>query len=106
MATFGTVYKAFLMDSSSIAAVKISNHSHKSKTEFGAELSIIACLRCKKLVQLKGGVLRREKYFLSMTFSLMGVLIRCYTRKPSMGIHGNSLTGTIEQSVWRLFRLI
>ncbi|KAK6934608.1 Legume lectin domain [Dillenia turbinata] len=39
---FGTVYKAFLFPSGTIAAVKRSKHSSESKTEFIAELTIIA----------------------------------------------------------------
>ncbi|KAK1397145.1 Lectin protein kinase [Heracleum sosnowskyi] len=51
---FGTVYKAFFMSLGTMSAVKRSKHSHEGKTEFLAELSIIACLRHKNLVQLQG----------------------------------------------------
>ncbi|XP_058115236.1 probable L-type lectin-domain containing receptor kinase S.7 [Magnolia sinica] len=51
---FGTVYKAVLLESGLTFAVKRSKHTHNSKTEFLAELSTIACLRHKNLVQLEG----------------------------------------------------
>ncbi|XP_021771395.1 probable L-type lectin-domain containing receptor kinase S.7 [Chenopodium quinoa] len=51
---FGTVYKAYFLSSGVIAAVKRSKHNHENKAEFLAELSIIACLRHKNLVQLQG----------------------------------------------------
>ncbi|GAV68824.1 Pkinase domain-containing protein/Lectin_legB domain-containing protein, partial [Cephalotus follicularis] len=51
---FGNVYKAFFVNSGTIAAVKRSRHLLEGKTEFLAELSIIACLRHKNLVQLQG----------------------------------------------------
>lgn len=50
---FGTVYKATL-HSGVTFAVKKSKHNHQGKSEFIAELSIIACLRHKNLVQLEG----------------------------------------------------
>ncbi|PHU12483.1 putative L-type lectin-domain containing receptor kinase S.7 [Capsicum chinense] len=56
------------MDSSSIAAVKRSKHSHESKTEFGAELSIIAYLRHKNLVQLQGWCIEKGELLLVYDF--------------------------------------
>ncbi|KAF9589298.1 hypothetical protein IFM89_022368 [Coptis chinensis] len=52
--SFGTVYKAVCTQSGATFAVKRSKHTHEGKTEFIAELSIIACLRHKNLVQLQG----------------------------------------------------
>ncbi|KAJ6314481.1 hypothetical protein OIU78_018040 [Salix suchowensis] len=54
---FGNVYKAFFKSSGTIAAVKRSKHSHEGKTEFLAELSIIACLRHKNLIPLQGKII-------------------------------------------------
>ncbi|WOL17191.1 putative L-type lectin-domain containing receptor kinase S.7 [Canna indica] len=51
---FGTVYKAILPGSGTMFAVKRSKQAHQSKTEFIGELSIIARLRHKNLVQLEG----------------------------------------------------
>ncbi|OAY73200.1 putative L-type lectin-domain containing receptor kinase S.7 [Ananas comosus] len=51
---FGTVYKAIIPGSRIAFAVKRSKQAHQSKKEFISELSIIACLRHKNLVQLEG----------------------------------------------------
>ncbi|KAL5199532.1 hypothetical protein ABZP36_020735 [Zizania latifolia] len=55
---FGTVYKAAMPAAASTAptiyAVKRSTQAHQSRSEFVAELSVIACLRHKNLVQLEG----------------------------------------------------
>ncbi|OEL32051.1 putative L-type lectin-domain containing receptor kinase S.7 [Dichanthelium oligosanthes] len=52
---FGTVYKAAMPGAATIAyAVKRSTQAHQSRSEFVAELSVIACLRHKNLVQLEG----------------------------------------------------
>ncbi|GLU21462.1 hypothetical protein SLE2022_376000 [Rubroshorea leprosula] len=65
---FGNVYKAIFMSSGTIAAVKRSRHSHEGKTEFLAELSIIACLRHKNLVQLQGWCVERGELLLVYEF--------------------------------------
>lgn len=65
---FGSVYKAVL-GSGTVAAVKRSKHSHEGKTEFLAELSIIACLRHKNLVPLQGWCV--EKGELLLVFEYM-----------------------------------
>ncbi|CAN4103910.1 unnamed protein product [Withania somnifera] len=85
---FGTVYKAFLTDSSSIAAVKRSKHSHESKTEFGAELSIIACLRHKNLVQLQGWCIEKGELLLVYEFMPNGSLDKVLYQEFE---HGNPL---------------
>ncbi|KAM0837145.1 hypothetical protein ACQ4PT_061856 [Festuca glaucescens] len=54
---FGTVYKACAMPgaaANTTYAVKRSTQAHQSRNEFVAELSVIACLRHKNLVQLEG----------------------------------------------------
>lgn len=67
--SFGTVYKAFLLTSRTTAAVKRSLRSREAKTEFFAELSVIACLRHKNLVQLLGWCV--EKGELLLVYELM-----------------------------------
>lgn len=71
---FGTVYKAFFITSGTIAAVKRSKHSHEGKTEFLAELSIIACLRHKNLVQLQGWCVEKGELLLVYDFMPYGSL--------------------------------
>ncbi|KAK4487430.1 hypothetical protein RD792_005933 [Penstemon davidsonii] len=71
---FGTVYKAFFVDSGFIAAVKRSKHTHEGKTEFLAELSIIACLRHKNLVQLLGWCVEKGELLLVYEFMPNGSL--------------------------------
>ncbi|KAG8365156.1 hypothetical protein BUALT_Bualt18G0075000 [Buddleja alternifolia] len=71
---FGTVYKAFFMDTGSVSAVKRSKHSHEGKTEFLAELSIIACLRHKNLVQLQGWCVEKGELLLVYEFMPNGSL--------------------------------
>ncbi|OWM85881.1 hypothetical protein CDL15_Pgr012131 [Punica granatum] len=71
---FGTVYKAYFAHSGSEAAVKRSKHSHEGKTEFMAELSIIACLRHKNLVQLQGWCVEKGELLLVYDFMPNGSL--------------------------------
>ncbi|XP_030519322.2 probable L-type lectin-domain containing receptor kinase S.7 [Rhodamnia argentea] len=71
---FGTVYKAFFISSGTIAAVKRSKHSHEGKTEFLAELSIIARLRHKNLVQLQGWCVEKGELLLVYDFMPNGSL--------------------------------
>lgn len=71
---FGTVYKAFFVDSGSISAVKRSRHAHEGKTEFLSELSIIACLRHKNLVQLQGWCVEKGELLLVYEFMPNGSL--------------------------------
>ncbi|EEF39587.1 probable L-type lectin-domain containing receptor kinase S.7 [Ricinus communis] len=67
--SFGDVYKAYFVSTGDIAAVKRSKHSHEGKADFLAELSIIACLRHKNLVQLQGWCV--EKSELLLVYELM-----------------------------------
>nr|XP_043622233.1 probable L-type lectin-domain containing receptor kinase S.7 [Erigeron canadensis] len=70
---FGSVYKAVLAaSSSSTAAVKRSKHSHEGKTEFLAELSIIACLRHRNLVPLQGWCVEKGELLLVYDFMPYG----------------------------------
>ncbi|XP_057540189.1 probable L-type lectin-domain containing receptor kinase S.7 [Amaranthus tricolor] len=71
---FGTVYKANFISSGNVAAVKRSKHSHEGKTEFLAELSIIACLRHKNLVQLQGWCVEKDELLLVYDFMPNGSL--------------------------------
>ncbi|KAK4278289.1 hypothetical protein QN277_016154 [Acacia crassicarpa] len=72
--SFGTVYKALFLPSGTIAAVKRSKHSHDGKTEFLAELSIIAGLRHKNLVQLQGWCVDKGELLLVYDFMPNGSL--------------------------------
>ncbi|KAF7815980.1 putative L-type lectin-domain containing receptor kinase S.7 [Senna tora] len=72
--SFGTVYKAFFISSGTIAAVKKSRHSHEGETEFLAELSIIAGLRHKNLVQLQGWCVEKGELLLVYDFMPNGSL--------------------------------
>ncbi|THF99735.1 hypothetical protein TEA_001137 [Camellia sinensis var. sinensis] len=71
---FGTVYKAYLVSSATISAVKRSKHSHEGKTEFLAELTIIASLRHKNLVQLQGWCVEKDELLLVYEFMPNGSL--------------------------------
>ncbi|XP_074367492.1 putative L-type lectin-domain containing receptor kinase S.7 [Apium graveolens] len=71
---FGTVYKAFFMSLGTMSAVKRSKHSHEGKSEFLAELSIIACLRHKNLVQLQGWCAEKGELLLVYEFMPNGSL--------------------------------
>ncbi|PIN08110.1 Serine/threonine protein kinase [Handroanthus impetiginosus] len=71
---FGTVYKAFFVDSGAISAVKRSKHTHEGKSEFLSELSIIACLRHKNLVQLQGWCVEKGELLLVYEFMPNGSL--------------------------------
>ncbi|KAK9077613.1 hypothetical protein SSX86_005950 [Deinandra increscens subsp. villosa] len=62
--SFGTVYKAFIIATGTPAAVKRSLRSREAKTEFLAELSAIACLRHKNLVQLLGWCVKKGELLL------------------------------------------
>ncbi|XP_057433902.1 probable L-type lectin-domain containing receptor kinase S.7 [Lotus japonicus] len=72
--SFGTVYKAVFVSSGTVAAVKRSRHSHEGKTEFLSELSIIAGLRHKNLVQLQGWCVDKGELLLVYEFMPNGSL--------------------------------
>lgn len=71
---FGTVYKAFFSSTGTMSAVKRSRHSQEGKTEFIAELSIIASLRHKNLVQLQGWCVEKGELLLVYEFMPNGSL--------------------------------
>ncbi|XAR67359.1 Non-specific serine/threonine protein kinase [Bertholletia excelsa] len=86
---FGTVYKAYFRDSSSgsssISAVKRSKHTHEGKTEFLAELSIIAGLRHKNLVQLQGWCVEKGELLLVYEFMPNGSLDKVLYNETEQG---------------------
>ncbi|MCI01044.1 putative L-type lectin-domain containing receptor kinase, partial [Trifolium medium] len=83
--SFGTVYKAFFISSGTIAAVKRSRHSHEGKTEFLSELSIIAGLRYKNLVQLLGWCVEKGELLLVYDFMPNGSLDKMLYKEPERG---------------------
>lgn len=85
---FGTVYKAFFINPGTIFAVKRSKHAHEGKTEFLAELSIIACLRHKNLVQLQGWSVEKGELLLVYEFMPNGSLDALLYQESQ---HGNPL---------------
>ncbi|KAF6153794.1 hypothetical protein GIB67_001027 [Kingdonia uniflora] len=85
---FGTVYKAIFPNPGTIFAVKRSKHTLESKSEFLAELSIIACLRHKNLVQLQGWCTEKSELLLVYEFMPNGSLDRVLYQDPE---EGNSL---------------
>ncbi|KAF5191960.1 L-type lectin-domain containing receptor kinase VIII.1 [Thalictrum thalictroides] len=84
--SFGTVYKAIFPKSESIFAVKRSKHTHDGMSEFIAELSIIACLRHKNLVQLQGWSAEKGELLLVYEFMPNGSLDSVLYREPDEGI--------------------
>ncbi|KAL3508361.1 hypothetical protein ACH5RR_027762 [Cinchona calisaya] len=87
--SFGTVYKAFFANSGALFAVKRSKHTHEGKTEFLAELSIIACLRHKNLVQLQGWCVEKGELLLVYEFMANGSLDKVLYQESENG--GNPL---------------
>ncbi|GAB2279810.1 Probable L-type lectin-domain containing receptor kinase S.7 [Dionaea muscipula] len=71
---FGTVYKGFFISTGTIFAVKRSKHTHEGKAEFLAELSTIACLRHRNLVQLQGWCVEKGELLLVYEFMPNGSL--------------------------------
>ena len=87
---FGNVYKALFNSSGTLAAVKRSKHSHEGKTEFLAELSIIACLRHKNLIPLLGWCVEKGEVLLVYEFMPYGSLDRMlYEEGSELGIFLN-----------------
>ncbi|KAJ8765136.1 hypothetical protein K2173_010625 [Erythroxylum novogranatense] len=83
---FGYVYKAFFNSSGTVVAVKRSKHSHEGKTEFLAELSIIACLRHKNLVQFQGWCVEKGELLLVYEFMPYGSLDTILYQESQHGI--------------------
>jgi serine/threonine protein kinase len=84
--SFGTVYKALFVSSGTVAAVKRSRHSHEGKTEFLSELSIIAGLRHKNLVQLLGWCVEKGELLLVYEFMVNGSLDKLLYKEFECGI--------------------
>ncbi|XP_047333869.1 probable L-type lectin-domain containing receptor kinase S.7 [Impatiens glandulifera] len=85
---FGTVYKAYFQAHRSVSAVKRSKHAtHEGKTEFMAELKIIACLRHKNLVQLQGWCVEKGELLLVYEFMPNGSLDRVLYQECEEGIN-------------------
>ncbi|VVB16151.1 unnamed protein product [Arabis nemorensis] len=83
---FGNVYKAMFVSSGTISAVKRSRHnSTEGKTEFLAELSIIACLRHKNLVQLHGWCNEKGELLLVYEFMSNGSLDKILYQESETG---------------------
>ncbi|CAK9148873.1 unnamed protein product [Ilex paraguariensis] len=82
---FGTVYKAFFIESGTVSAVKRSKHSHEGKTEFLSELSIIARLRHKNLVQLQGWCVEKGELLLVYEFMSNGSLDKILYQESELG---------------------
>ncbi|XP_020090641.1 probable L-type lectin-domain containing receptor kinase S.7 [Ananas comosus] len=80
---FGTVYKAIIPGSRIAFAVKRSKQAHQSKKEFISELSIIACLRHKNLVQLEGWCDEKGELLLVYEFMPNGSLDKLLYREPN-----------------------
>lgn len=80
---FGTVFKAVMPGTGVTYAVKRAKQEHECKSEFVSELSIIACLRHKNLVQLEGWC--DEKGELSLVYEFMphGSLDKVLYREPN-----------------------
>ncbi|XVF77076.1 hypothetical protein PTKIN_Ptkin14bG0010800 [Pterospermum kingtungense] len=83
---FGNVYKAIFAALDTVGAVKRSKHSHEGKTEFLAELSIIACLRHKNLVQLQGWCAEKDELLLVYDYMPNGSLDKVLHPGPDNGI--------------------
>ncbi|KAE8677257.1 putative L-type lectin-domain containing receptor kinase S.7 [Hibiscus syriacus] len=82
---FGNVYKA-VSSSGSASAVKRSKHSGEGKTEFLAELSIIAGLRHKNLVRLQGWCAEKGELLLVYEFMPNGSLDAVLHQDPENGV--------------------
>lgn len=82
---FGTVYKATLPGSGLTYAVKRSKQAQQSKKEFMGELSIIARLRHKNLVQLEGWCTEKNELLLVYEFMTNGSLDKILYRGQESG---------------------
>lgn len=83
---FGTVYRAVDPKTGAALAVKRSKKSHQSKNEFLAELSIIAGLRHKNLVQLQGWCSEKGELLLVYEFMPNGSLDKFLYSEADIGL--------------------
>lgn len=80
---FGTVYKAAMPGAAATTyAVKRSTQAHQSRSEFVAELSVIACLRHKNLVQLEGWCEEKGELLLVYEYMPNGSLDKALYGEP------------------------
>ncbi|XP_010942610.1 probable L-type lectin-domain containing receptor kinase S.7 [Elaeis guineensis] len=82
---FSTIYKAIHAVSGITYAVKRSKQSEESKNEFIAELSIIAGLKHKNLVQLQGWCTEKDELLLVYEFMPNGSLDKVLYSGPDAG---------------------
>ncbi|KAJ1698754.1 hypothetical protein LUZ63_007266 [Rhynchospora breviuscula] len=80
---FGTVFKAVMPGTGVTYAVKRAKQEHQCKSEFVSELSIIACLRHKNLVQLEGWCDDKGELLLVYEFMPHGSLDKGLYREPN-----------------------
>ncbi|KAJ0989691.1 hypothetical protein J5N97_008047 [Dioscorea zingiberensis] len=83
---FGTVYRGVDPQTSMTFAVKRSKKTHQSKNEFLAELSIIAALRHKNLVQLQGWCTEKGELLLVYEFMPNGSLDKVLYNRTDSGL--------------------
>ncbi|KAL2332833.1 hypothetical protein Fmac_014046 [Flemingia macrophylla] len=87
--SFGTVYKALFEASGTVAAVKRSRQ-YEGRTEFLAELSVIAGLRHKNLVQLLGWCTEKGELLLVYEFMPNGSLDKALYQECEGGGNNNN----------------
>jgi serine/threonine protein kinase len=80
---FGMVFRAVMADTGVTYAVKRAKQEHQCKSEFVSELSIIACLRHKNLVQLEGWCNEKGELLLVYEFMPHGSLDKVLYREPN-----------------------
>ncbi|XP_078160373.1 concanavalin A-like lectin protein kinase family protein [Carex rostrata] len=83
---FGTVFKAVMPGTGDTYAVKRAKQEHQCKSEFVSELSIIACLRHKNLVQLEGWCEEKGELLLVYEFMPHGSLDKVLYREPNQDL--------------------
>eukprot|EP00249_Psilotum_nudum_P004539 c18057_g1_i1 orf=585-2702(-) len=81
---FGTVYRGVLYDTGEVVAVKRSVGNNQGESEFLAELSIIACLRHRNLVQLLGWCHEKREILLVYDYMPNGSLDKLLFNKNGM----------------------
>lgn len=84
---FGTVYRAVCPRSGVTYAVKRSKQSRESRSEFTAELTIIADLKHPNLVQLRGWCAEKDELLLVYEFMSNGSLDMALHPVSDSGVH-------------------
>ncbi|KAL4271264.1 hypothetical protein GQ457_13G001430 [Hibiscus cannabinus] len=102
---FGNVYKAVSVSLGAIGVVKRSKHSDKGKTEFLAELFIIAGLRHKNPVQLQGWCAEMGELLLEKTdvfsFGVVILEVACGRRPIEREVNSQKMVNLVGW-VWGL----